>query len=236
MRLWIAFALMMLQGVGGGAGIGGKGGMGGGVSAPTGITYVGECDNGGSPFTTISCTYASVPAGATLAIGVSGAQAATSVSDSVNGAATQVGTNLTWNSSFGANMWVVKNATAGSHTITATYPTSINSARFIVNVLAGANAATPVDTSATGVGTVSNTAITGNFTTATANEMVIGFVFGAGGPLPSSTVAPYTLVIGTSTTSMASLHGVQATAGTYNATVNLSASGQWAIMAMALKQ
>lgn len=73
---------------------------------PSGITYVGTCDNGGSSVTTIACTYAGVPSGAIIAIGVSGASRAISVADSVNGAAIQVGSNLSYNSGSSiGNIW-----------------------------------------------------------------------------------------------------------------------------------
>jgi hypothetical protein len=201
-----------------------------------GITYLGTCDNAGSGVTTIACTYATVPAGATIAIGVSGSAAATGVSDSVNGAATQVGSNLTYNggSSVG-NIWYVKNATAGSHVLTATFGATANFTRFKIMVFSGANATTPLDTSAVGSSATGATAATASFTTANANEMVAGFVWGQAGPLPTSVPAPYTLLIAT-VTSAASEYGIQTTAGSYTASVNLSTSGQWGIMAMALKQ
>lgn len=205
-------------------------------SAPTGITYVGTCDNSGSAITSIACTYASVPAGATIAIGVSGSSGATGVADSINGAATQVGTNLTYNSGGAvANIWYVKNASAGSHTVTATFASASNFTRFKIMVFSGASLTAPLDTSAVGSGATGATATTANFTTATANEMVAGFIWGQGGPLPNSAPAPYTLLIA-STASAASEYGIQTTAGTYTASAGLSASGQWGIMAMALKQ
>lgn len=212
------------------------------VPAATGITYVGECDNGGSGISTVACTFASVPAGATLAIGVAGATAATGVSDSVNGAATQVGSNLSWNGGAqGANIWYVKNATAGSHTITATFSGPTNFTRVQAMIFTGANASTPLDPftagQGIGTGTASNIALTNSFTTGTAHDMVVAFVWCAGGPtLTTTTVAPYTVVIGTFVTSFGALYGIQPTAGSYTAQVTLSTNSQWAMMAMALKQ
>lgn len=208
----------------------------GGTPPPTGITYVGTCDNGGSAVTSIACTYAGVPAGATISIGVSGSGGATGVSDSINGAATQVGTNLTYNSGGAVgNIWYVKNASAGSHTVTANFAGSTNFTRIKIMVFSGPNATAPLDTNATGTAATGNTAVTGNFTTASANEMVAAFAWAAGGPTCTGAPAPYTFVAG-GIASACAAYGLQTTAGTYTASVNLSASSQWAIMAMVLKQ
>lgn len=49
-------------------------------------------------------------------------------------------------------------------------------------------------------------------------------------------VPPYTTLVGVTTSSFGSVYGIRSTAGTYTASANLSTSGQWGIMAMAVKQ
>lgn len=243
MRILIPLALMMLQGIGGGAGIGGKSGLGRGTVS--GISYLNTCDNGGSGVATVACTYATVPAGATLAIGVTGATAATGVTDTISGvptSATQVGSNLSWDGGVqSSNIWYVKNTTAGSHTITATFAGATNFTRIKVMIFPGANASAPIDPftagQGIGTGTASGVALTNSFTTGNANDMVVAFVWCAGGPtLTTTTTAPYTVVVGTFVNSFGALYGIQTAASSHTASVNLSTNSQWAIMAMALKQ
>ena len=154
-------------------------GTGGGGSS---VAYASSC--GASPGTsaTASCALSGLSAGSTIFVNViqyTYPSTSPTVSDTGSGTVAQVlgPTVLTsGQSSSSAVTFVIKNAGAGTHTITATYPGAASYIAITAVAVTGASTTSPVDSSAAlgNIASGTNTAC-GNVTTSAGGEFVLAF-------------------------------------------------------------
>lgn len=140
----------------------------------------GCANSGGAGVGTIGCAAPSVTAGQTLFVNVVNyAAGAVSLADSTGNTATLLpGYPVSINGQGTNAVYVIKNASAGTHTITATLASG-NYPQIMVDAVSGASATSPVDAASNlvqattgGVYDYSCTAVTTN----AANELVLSFI------------------------------------------------------------
>lgn len=124
------------------------------------------------------------------------------------------------------NVWYVKNCQGGSNTITLTYSASSEFSALAVLEYSGGSTSAPYDTGAHtnyGSGTSGDNNSSGSFTTAQANELILGV--GNEGATGGMAASPgYTLRLADTNTGLAVADRTQATAASTDAKMQLTAS------------
>ena len=178
------------------------------------------CSNSLSSGSSIGCGVSGVTAGQTLLVNVANyAAGAITLTDSSGNAATLLsGYPVTFGG--GSNsVYVIKNASAGTHTITASFTSGSSSyPQLMVDVVSGASATSPIDAASStvqattsGVYDYSCSAVTTN----SANELVISFINTTGGAATGFETTPQQLTAAqeAANSSNVSAYGTFTTAG-----------------------
>lgn len=186
-----------------------------------------------------SVTLTSVPAGAELvtwATWNNSTVTLSSVNDSIGGALTLRGPSLS-SSSTGAVQYTLDNAAAGSHTITFTFSASstLYVAGLYVSGTSGVDVATGQDSNF--VGTGANAVTSGNMTTTTSGDAILGFFWTAsGGGVVSAGTSPNTFTtLGLVTANAFAEQALQSGSGSVAANGTSSINSDILALALALK-
>ena len=186
------------------------------VRPSSSVSYAGQCTpTTGNGVGSMTITCSGVTAGQTILINSSQFNASVATLTDSNGSVAHLlgPTNFDGGGGFD-DVWYVKNAAAGTHVFTATYSTTAGYTTLLANVLSGASATSPIDSSSATSGQGYGLACA-NVTTSAPGEFLLTFANISGTPLTVGTVPQVmTLASNSGTATAVSAFGTAANAGT----------------------